>query len=204
MTSTLTRRQVMRLFCASIPAALVSSSGLDIFADERICVHVYGLNSPIPAPLLKQQATPPARRNSKQYFQSGLPELILCTSRVRFLDLFEYFWPLSPEQIQRMQEVTEVKLAEPEIRSSRAVEEFSRCLGENDLPSGSPLSSSAVVLTLNDYTMYWASEITQLSRTRNIAELVIFKDPARPPYLCSYPAQQKGFKRPPPIDSDQP
>ena len=27
----------------------------------------------------------------------------------------------------------------------------------------------------------------------------IFKDPSKPPYLCSYPSQQKGFKKKPPI-----
>jgi hypothetical protein len=193
----------MRLFCISIPAALLSSSGLNIFADERICVHVYELNNPIPEPLLEKQPNIPARSKSKHYFQSGLPELIVCTSRVRFLDLFQYFWPLSPEEFRSMQEATEVKFAKPEIFSDKDVEELSRYLSENDSLNGSQRMTSAVVLTLNDYTMNWVSEIVQTSRKSNIAELVIFKDPARPPYLCSYPAQQKGFKRPPPIGSSQ-
>ncbi|MGD8963811.1 MAG: hypothetical protein PVF29_03570 [Desulfobacterales bacterium] len=29
--------------------------------------------------------------------------------------------------------------------------------------------------------------------------LDIFKDPSKPPYLCSYPYRQKGFKKKPPI-----
>jgi len=59
--------------------------------------------------------------------------------------------------------------------------------------------SYAVILTLNDYTKYTCPHLIESCRINKIDELIIFKDPSRPPYLCSHPSQQKGFKRPPPI-----
>ena len=60
-------------------------------------------------------------------------------------------------------------------------------------------TKSAIIFTYNDMTKYFASEIISQWQGFGIEELVLFKDPSKPPYLCSYPSLQKGFKRPPPI-----
>ncbi|MCK8600122.1 hypothetical protein [Desulfoferrobacter suflitae] len=191
----------MQMFCVAIPAALLDSVGFDVFQDELICVHVYDPSKLIPAPLLEARDGKMSRNEDQRYFQSGLPELMLCTSRVRFLDLFQYFWPISREEFRRMQEKIEAKLAKAKLISDQDVEEIARYLDQNDQLAVAGDVTSAVILTLNDHTVQWASEIVQICRSAKITELVIFKDPLKPPYLCSYPAQQKGFKRPPPIGS---
>jgi hypothetical protein len=115
------------------------------------------------------------------------------------LDLFQYFWPVSQQEFQSMQAAIEVKLASTKIFSYQEIEQLSQYLDRNPRLSAFKDLNSAVFLTLNDYTKHWVSEIIHMCRSRHITEFVIFKDPSMPPYLCSYPAQQKGFKRPPPM-----
>jgi hypothetical protein len=43
--------------------------------------------------------------------------------------------------------------------------------------------------------------LVDLCRNGDIEELIIIKNPARAPYLCSYPSLQKGFKKPPPCSA---
>jgi hypothetical protein len=54
-------------------------------------------------------------------------------------------------------------------------------------------------LTLNDLTRNTCRQLVNICREKRVAELVVFKDPSKPPYLCSYPSRQKGFKKKPPI-----
>jgi len=191
----------MQMFCLAIPAALLDCIGFDVFQDERICVHIYDLNDSIPPPLLEVHDGKRLPRDGKTYFQSGLPELLLCTSGSRFLDLFQYFWPISQQEFRSMQEEIQVKTAKAKLISAQDVEELARYLARNDQLTEAGNETSAVILTLNDHTLRWASEIVQVCRSAKITEFVVFKDPSKPPYLCSYPARQKGFKRPPPIGS---
>lgn len=203
MRCSLTRRQVIKVFCLSMPAALLASNAFGRSEDDHLCVHVYSPNGSIPEPLLQHHEKKESHSPEKEYFQSGLPEFMLCTSEVKFVDLFQYFWPISQEEFRHMREAIEVKFAKPEL-SDRGMEEFSIFLdrhGGLSIPQG---MTSAIVLTLNDHTVQYVSEVVQIARHKNIAELVIFKDPSKPPYLCSFPAEQKGFRRPPPIGSNRP
>jgi hypothetical protein len=51
---------------------------------------------------------------------------------------------------------------------------------------------------MNDCTRHWAAAVAAASREGGADEMVVFKDPTIPPYLCDQPALQKGFRRPPP------
>ena len=201
MACSITRRQLMQMFCVAIPAALLESMGFDVFQDERICVHVYDPSKSIPPPLLEDHDSKMPRAEDQPYFQSGLPEIILCTFETRFLNLFQYFWPVSEKEFRKMQETIQVKLAIPKVSRDQDLKELARYLDQNGQLKVSRDVTPAVIFTLNDYTAYWLPEIVQICRSAKITEFVIFKDPSKPPYLCSYPAQQKGFKRPPPISS---
>ena len=76
---------------------------------------------------------------------------------------------------------------------------FSRYLENNWNGSKKEGAKSAIIFTYNDMTKYFASEIISLWHNFGIIEFVLFKNPSKAPYLCSYPSLQKGFKRPPPI-----
>jgi hypothetical protein len=61
------------------------------------------------------------------------------------------------------------------------------------------LKKTAIIFTLNNFTRYFIADILNLWQAFGVNEFVLFKDPSKPPYLCSYPSLQKGFKKPPPI-----
>ena len=86
-----------------------------------------------------------------------------------------------------------------ELNEKKDILDFSRYLESNWKGSKKEDTKSAIIFTYNDMTKYFASEIISQWQGFGIKELVLFKDPSKAPYLCSYPSLQKGFKRPPPI-----
>lgn len=78
------------------------------------------------------------------------------------------------------------------------IEELGRFLRAQSGDARRRRSSSAVLLTFNDYTCFWTPAVIRTAQDTMVDEFVLFKNPALPPYLCDYPASQKGFKRPPP------
>jgi hypothetical protein len=92
-----------------------------------------------------------------------------------------------------------VKYKKAKITKTRDVSDFSRFLENTHAKSNTSVKTSAVIFILNDFTRYFAADILNLWQTYGINEFILFKDPSTPPYLCSYPSMQKGFKRPPPI-----
>jgi hypothetical protein len=170
----------------------------DVFDDEQVCIHVFTSGILIPKPLLKSYRRVPRRPKRGRLFQVGIPELLVCTTATGFLNVFQYFWPVSRDEFRYLQEEMSVQFEKEEVRGRGDVDDLARYLeAEGDeLRSGS--GTSAVVLTLNGYTRYWSSELIALWRDSGIEEFVVFKDPRRGPYLCDYPSLQKGFKRPPP------
>jgi len=194
----LTRREILRLFSMALPAALLGFSGRNYFNDELVCIHVYNINEDIPEPLLARYDMIPARPKSGSYFEIGLPELILCQTKIRLLDMFEYFWPFSRQDFQLMQRSISIHLKRRVIAGSNEINNLSEHLESQTRSLQIPDATLAVILTLNDYTKYWSYSLVELCRNSDIEELVIIKNPARAPYLCGYPSQQKGFKKPPP------
>ncbi len=112
--------------------------------------------------------------------------------------MFQYFWPITQEEFQKIHGVISVKFEKSEITGKADIDAFSNYLEEQRSSLHAKDTKSAIILTLNDYTKYWSSHLIALWQNSKVEEFVIFKDPTRAPYLCDFPSLQKGFKRPPP------
>jgi len=186
---------MLRFLTVVLPTALLGFKTIDYFDQELVCAHVYGLSQNLPHPLLEGNGKPEKRTEGGSYFQIGLPELILCRTEIQLLDIFSYFWPITRPEIQRFQNSAEVLFSLPIIASADQLAGLETVLNR----TGKGQESLAVILTLNAYTRNACRRLVDICREKGVAELVIFKDPSKPPYLCSYPSRQKGFKKKPPI-----
>ena len=194
MDCRLSRREMLRFLTVALPTALFGYSVIDYFDDELVCVHVYALSQNLPEPLLESNEIYEGRIEGGACFQIGLPELILCRTEIQLLDIFAYFWPLTRPEIQRFRDSSAVLFTLP------VVEHVDQLAGlEGALEQIGKKGSLAVILTLNRYTRNACHRLVKICRDKGVGEMVIFKNPSRPPYLCSYPSQQKGFKKKPPI-----
>ena len=194
-----TRREILQFLGLLFPAALLGFREKDSFDEELVCVHIFQPAFQIPEPLLTQYKIIPERNKLKNLFHVGMPELLLCTTEIKFLSIFQYFWPITRSEFQSSYEKISLKYNKLELNEKKDILDFSRSLKSNWNGSKKQDSKSAIIFTYNDMTKYFASEIISQWQGFGIEELVLFKDPSKPPYLCSYPSLQKGFKRPPPI-----
>ena len=201
MMCNLSRREMLKFFAIALPASLFGFKTRDYFDKELVCVHVYDPSQKLPEPLLAQSRKFDHRSSDIEYFQIGLPELVLCRTEMRLLEMFEYFWPVTRTEVKHLQGLVKIIYKHPVIEDTVAIGDLQKILKEQNNPRRSNKEGLAVILTLNDYTKYACSDLIEICRNHKIDELIIFKDPSRPPYLCSHPSQQKGFKRPPPIGS---
>jgi hypothetical protein len=186
---------MLRFLTVVLPTALMGYKAIDYFDEELVCVHVYDLSQNLPDPLLESNETSEKRIEGGSYFQIGLPELILCRTEMKLLDIFDYFWPVTRSEIQRFQNSSTVLYSLPMIEYVDLFAGLETAITRAKTQKG----SLAAILTLNDYTENACLRLVNIGRARGVAELVIFKDPSKPPYLCSYPSRQKGFKKKPPI-----
>ncbi len=192
------RREMLGFLMLVFPASLVGQKRKDYFDRELVCVHVYDLAKDVPEPLLEKPASIETRSKSMDHFEIGLPELILCRTRHKLLDMFSYFWPITRPEIQQMRESISVVYELPVIEHTDSLDDFKQILDKQRQIRETGQGFLAVIWTMNDYTRSGSSLLIDICRGRGVDELVIFKDPSRPPYLCAHPSQQKGFKRPPP------
>ena len=195
MNCRLSRREMLRFLTVVLPTALMGYKAIDYFDEELVCVHVYDLSQNLPDPLLESNETSEKRIEGGSYFQIGLPELILCRTEMKLLDIFDYFWPVTRSEIQRFQNSSTVLYSLPMIEYVDLFAGLETAITRAKTQKG----SLAAILTLNDYTENACLRLVNIGRARGVAELVIFKDPSKAPYLCSYPSRQKGFKKKPPI-----
>jgi len=195
----LSRREMLQFLTVVLPTALFGYKVIDYFDDELVCVHVYALSQKLPDSLLERDQESERRIEGRSYFQIGLPELILCRTEIRLLDIFEYFWPITRPEIQRFQNSSEVLFSLPDIGQVDQLAGLETALNRASAKQKSQKGSLAVILTLNSYTRNACHRLVNICRQKGVEEIVIFKDPSKPPYLCSYPSQQKGFKKKPPI-----
>lgn len=202
MTCCLSRREVLRILMLSLPAVLFGCKGRDYFDKELVCTHVYDLSQVLPEPLLEQPGTEVRRSKSKEYFQIGLPELILCRTEIKFLDIFQYYWPISRSEIQQLKRSVTILYKQPVIDEINNLCNLQKIVVQQKKVHQGQIDSLAIIFTLNDHTKYGCPHIVDIGRSGDINELVIFKDPSRPPYLCTHPSQQKGFKKPPPYGAN--
>ena len=199
MDCRLSRREMLRFLAVVLPTALFGYEVIDYFDEELVCVHVYGLSQNLPDPLLENNEKSEKRIEGGAYFQIGLPELILCRTEIRLLDIFAYFWPITRPEIQRFQNSAKVLFSLPIVEHVDQLAGLETALDRAGQKQKAQKRSLAVILTLNGYTRNACHRLVNISREKGVAEMVIFKDPSKPPYLCSYPSQQKGFKKKPPI-----
>ena len=195
----LSRREMLQFLTVVLPTALFGYRVIDYFDEELVCAHVYGLSQNLPGPLLESNENAQRRIEGGAYFQIGLPELIVCRTEIRLLDIFEYFWPITRPEIQRFQTSSKALYSLPVVEHVDQLAELETALNRIKATQKSRQGSLAVILTLNDYTRNACRRLVDICREKGVEEIVIFKDPSRPPYLCSYPARQKGFKKKPPI-----
>ncbi len=188
---------MLEMLSLALPATLFDFSSKDNFDDERVCVHVFNQTIALPKPVLARSRNIPDRPKRGSLFQIGIPELILCTKTISFLNMFQYFWPISRKEFQQCQASFSVVFKKAEITGQQDLDELARHLREQQERLKSPIANKAIILTFNDYTKYWCSHLIKLWQNSSIEEFVIFKDPTKSPYLCDYPSLQKGFKRPP-------
>ena len=194
-----TRREILQFLGLLFPAALLGFREKDSFDEELVCVHIFQPAFRIPEPLLTQYRTIPERNKLKHLFQVGIPELVLCTTEIKFLSTFQYFWTITRSDFQSSYKKITIEYNKWELNEKKDILEFSKYLESNWKGSQKEDTASAIIFTYNDMTKYFASEIISQWQGFGIEEFVLFKDPSKPPYLCSYPSLQKGFKRPPPI-----
>ena len=199
MDCRLSRREMLRFLTVVLPAALFGYAVIDYFDEELVCVHVYGLSQNLPDPLFEKNEKSKNRIEGGSYFQIGLPELILCRTEIRLLDIFAYFWPITRPEIQRFQNSSKILFSLPIVEHVDQLAGLETALDRTSQKQKAQKGSLAVILTLNGYTRNACHRLVNIGCEKGVAEMVIFKDPSKPPYLCSYPSQQKGFKKKPPI-----
>ena len=197
-----TRRQVLQMLSLILPASAFGfriEGSQDAFDKELVCVHIFQPGFKIPDPLLERYKRIPVRGNPPDLFNLRIPELLLCRTDKDFLSIFEYFWPIERAELHDALRKVTIKYERVKITEKSDISEFSGLLESIRAKSKGNIRKTAVIFTLNEFTRYFAADILNLWQTFGINEFVLFKDPSKPPYLCSYPSLQKGFKRPPPI-----
>ncbi len=194
----LSRRELLLRLAAAYGGVILGGCkrSSDHFASERICIHVLHPRNSIPLPLLQSTNSVPRRDRGTEYFTVGLPELVVCQTRSRLLDAFPYFWPFSRSDFETLERSIAIQHQISTIDVAHQVSEFALFLRNNKAANAG--ASTAVIFTFNGATQRWSARIANACREAGVEELVVFKDPTIPPYLCDYPAKQKGFKRPPP------
>ncbi|KPJ75361.1 MAG: hypothetical protein AMJ54_15220 [Deltaproteobacteria bacterium SG8_13] len=199
MGCALSRREVLRFFMVALPAAAIGWKRIDFFDRELVCVHVYDPAQELPSPLLDPAGTAVRRSAAGPVFHVGLPELVLCRTKTGLLRFYPYFWPVSRSEVDQLRGSVQVLHQSRTIAGKKDVDTLLEKLLEHRQPGDRENGSLAVIFTLNDATRDACAAVVDVCRSMRVGELVVFKDPSRPPYLCSYPSRQKGFKRPPPI-----
>jgi len=180
-------------------AGFRSEGAQDAFDKELVCVHIFQPGFKIPDPLLEWYKRIPGRESPSDLFNLKIPELLLCRTEKDFLSIFEYFWPIERAEFHDALKKVTIKYEKVKITEKNDIHEFSGLLDIISTEPKESLRKTAVIFTLNEFTRYFAADILNLWQTYGINEFLLFKDPSKPPYLCSYPSLQRGFKRPPPI-----
>ncbi len=196
----LSRREFLLRLGAAYGAVTLAgcNRNRDHFARERVCIHIFHPREFIPVPLLERTNLVVHRESIREYFNIGLPELVVCETRGRLLDAFQYFWPFSRRDFETLEKSIAIRHQISTIDTERQVSEVALFLRNNKMRAVNAGASTAIIFTFNEATQPWSATIAEACRESGVEELVVFKDPTIPPYLCDYPAKQKGFKRPPP------
>ena len=119
-----TRREILKILSLSIPATLLRCSKKDLLEGERVCIHIFNKNIEIPKPLLKQYNNTPNRPENSKFFQIGVPELLLCTSPISLINIFQYVWPISQDEFKRFHGSISIRFKKYEIAGRKDIDDF--------------------------------------------------------------------------------
>jgi hypothetical protein len=194
----MTRRELLERLSFICMVAGLGCRAEDWFDRELVCIHIFGPQDSIPAPLLEKVPRRPRRRRERRGLGIGLPELVTCTTRRPLLELFQYFWPFSREDYRQLERSITIESEIALLGDANEVEEWKRVLRARRGVFRKEGENLAVLFTLNEFSHGWAPELIAACQAAAVDEFVVFKDPSRPPYLCEFASRQKGFKRPPP------
>ena len=164
------------------------------FARKLVCNHIFELNETPPAPLLAAAASAGELRPAAAEFDIGLPELMLCTTKTRFLDVFRTFWPVWRTDIERLRRSVAIAFQLPVVRAEHDVETFAAALAALRRATPRGETRLVAVFTLHGETRPLLPPVARAAIDGGAEELILFKDPSIPPYFCDYPArQEKGW-----------
>ncbi len=194
----MTRREVLQILSAILPAAACKKTTDDVFADERVCVHVYNRAIALPAALLERHASIPDRAKSGRLFQIGIPELLICATSADLLMSFPYVWPVTRLEFDRARENLTVLFQRSELADQEDIKKLKRYVEDQTGASRPKGEKRALLVVLNDHTRYLIPDVLEIWRESSLESVVIFKDPTKSPYLCDFASLQKGFRRSPP------
>ncbi len=184
-----TRREWLRRLALVLAAAPLAGCGRrDPFAERCVCIHIVEAGERLPQPLLD----PPRRRGeltpARRDFDIGLPELMVCDTWVRLLDVHRYFGPVTRAMRDDLGRPASLRFVLPTLRSAgdlQALEAFLR----RPFPAVEGVRT-ALILTLHGETRAWLPRVVRAWRDAALDQLVILKDPTTPPWLCEFPARQ--------------
>jgi hypothetical protein len=191
VTREVARRDVVELLILLLVGATLGCRRGDPFARELVCIHIFDPAQPLPEPLRPLAGRAVARAGTAT-FSAGLPELVLARASRPLLELFRYFWPFTHDELEQLRAELTIEFSRETLMSDADLAAFRKAL------AASSSGRRVVVLTHHAGNARLVAEAAAGCGPAGVAELVILKDPSEPPYLCDYPARQKGFKKPPP------
>jgi len=187
----LARRDVVELILVLLAGAALGCRRGDPFTRELVCIHIFDPAEPLPEPL-RPVAGRAATRAGAAAFSAGLPELVLARANRPLLELFRYFWPFTREESEQLRAELSVTFSRETLGSDADLVAFREAL------AAAVSGRRVVVLTHHAGNAGLVAEAVAACGPAGVAELVILKDPSEPPYLCDYPARQRGFRKSPP------
>ena len=122
---------MLQLLGLLFPATLLGFREKDSFDEELVCVHIFQPTFRLPEPLLTKYRNIPERNKLKNLFHVGISELLLCTTEIKFLSIFQYFWPITRNEFQSSYKQISIKYQKLELNEKQDILDFSRYLESN-------------------------------------------------------------------------
>ncbi len=185
----LTRREYLRQLLFLIGAApLAGCRGREPYAERCVCIHVFEPGDALPAPLLTPPGSAAELTPAPRDFRIDLPELMVCTTALRLLDVHRYFGPFTRAHRRQLERAVEIHFEEPEVRTAVEVERLEAFLRDRPIARGP--GRTTVVFTLHGGNRRLLPRITHAVRVANVDQFVVLKDPTTPPWFCEFPSRQ--------------
>jgi hypothetical protein len=191
----MTRRECLQRLLLLLAAPVVGCGRKrDPFAEQCVCIHVFEAGDPLPSPLLRAPRVLAELKPAPRDFDVGLPDLMVCSTRIRFLDLFRTFWPFTLARREELRRQAAVAYRVPAVRTADDVARLAAFLRAERGRLAVEGARVAVVFVLHGGNRGLLPGVVRAARGAAADEIVILKDPSVPPYLCDFPSRQlKGW-----------